>query len=186
MQRRSAIKLHLSRYACRPGRIRQRPAFPNRQFAGLLPAAVLQPRAERTADRPDRDRSFRPTTIPVARSEANVILFIDLMSPTATGRCRNIGQSGLAAFDAEAQRRFNMPFAEARCCGQQHEIMSFAARNETSSGRPSELDLFFRTLKLMTLNGYYTSATGIHRDLQYKGNTALPNYYGCTHPEHQA
>jgi len=41
-------------------------------------------------------------------------------------------------------------------------------------------------LKLMTINGYYTSATGIHKDLQYKGNTALPDYYGCTHPEHKA
>jgi len=62
--------------------------------------------------------------------------------------------------------------------------MMVAAQNE---GKPStDLERFFASLKLMTLNGYYTSPTGIHRDLQYKGNTALPNYYGCTHPEHQA
>ena len=62
--------------------------------------------------------------------------------------------------------------------------MAFAAKNEA---HPSTgLERFFVTLKAMTLNGYYTSPTGIHRDLQYIGNTALKNYNGCTHPEHQA
>jgi hypothetical protein len=117
--------------------------------------------------------------------EANVSLFIDLMVANSDREVKDQWKRGLAAFDAEAQRRFNMPFLKIDT-SKQTEVMRFAARNETSSGPTNELDLFFRTLKLMTLNGYYTSATGIHRDLQYKGNTALPNYYGCTHPEHQA
>ncbi len=117
--------------------------------------------------------------------EANVSLFIDLMVSYSDSAVKDQWKRGLAAFDAEAQRRFNMPFLKIDSA-RQTEIMTFAAKNETSSGPANELDLFFRTLKLMTLNGYYTSATGIHRDLQYKGNTALPNYYGCTHPEHQA
>jgi hypothetical protein len=56
-----------------------------------------------------------------------------------------------------------------------------AARNEKHPA--TALEHFFAALKLMTINGYYTSAIGIHRDLQYKGNTALPDYYGCTYPE---
>ncbi len=38
----------------------------------------------------------------------------------------------------------------------------------------------------MTINGYYTSAIGIQQDLQYVGNDFLPEFPGCTHPEHQA
>ncbi len=37
----------------------------------------------------------------------------------------------------------------------------------------------------MTIDGYYTSAIGIHKELEYKGNTALAEFPGCTHPEHQ-
>jgi hypothetical protein len=117
--------------------------------------------------------------------EANVHLFVDLMIANSSPDIQQHWTNGLAAFDAEAQRRFHMPFVKLDAAGQ-HEIMSFAAKNETSNEPASELDLYFRTLKLMTLNGYYTSATGIHRELQYKGNTALPGYNGCTHPEHQA
>jgi hypothetical protein len=49
----------------------------------------------------------------------------------------------------------------------------------------TELDLFFVTLKEMTVSGYYTSSIGIHQDLQYQGNTYLDEFQGCTHPEHQ-
>ena len=36
-----------------------------------------------------------------------------------------------------------------------------------------------------TIDGYYTSAIGIHQDLEYQGNTALAEFPGCTHPEHK-
>ena len=115
--------------------------------------------------------------------EANVNLFIDVMLANSPRTVQDEWTSGFAAFDAEAQRRFSSPFAKLDAAGQ-HDVMMVAAQNE---GKPStDLERFFASLKLMTLNGYYTSPTGIHRDLQYKGNTALPNYYGCTHPEHQA
>jgi hypothetical protein len=38
----------------------------------------------------------------------------------------------------------------------------------------------------MTIDGYYTSKIGIHQELEYQGNTALAEFEGCTHPEHQA
>jgi hypothetical protein len=40
-------------------------------------------------------------------------------------------------------------------------------------------------LKQMTVNGYYTSSIGIHKDMEYVGNTYLAAYPECTHPEHQ-
>ena len=44
---------------------------------------------------------------------------------------------------------------------------------------------FFRMLKSLTADGYYTSQIGLVQELGYKGNTALPSFPGCTHPEHQ-
>ena len=40
-------------------------------------------------------------------------------------------------------------------------------------------------LKQMTVDGYYTSATAIHQDMEYLGNTYLAAFPECTHPEHQ-
>jgi len=58
-----------------------------------------------------------------------------------------------------------------------------AAANELAP--MSDRDRFFARLKNMTIDGYYTSQTGIHRDLGYKGNQFLRRFEGCTHPEHQ-
>jgi hypothetical protein len=112
---------------------------------------------------------------------AKVNLFIDLMVANSERGVQENWKRGLAAFDAEAQHFYGSPFARLTA-SQQNELMKVAARNEGAAATP--LEHFFAALKLMTLNGYYTSPTGIHSDLQYKGNTALPNYYGCTHPEH--
>jgi hypothetical protein len=49
----------------------------------------------------------------------------------------------------------------------------------------TDLEHFFVSLKQMTVNGYYTSATGIHKEMEYVGNTYLASFPECTHPEHQ-
>ncbi len=57
-----------------------------------------------------------------------------------------------------------------------------ASQNEDNP--QTVLDLFFQSLKHMTINGYYTSSIGIHQDLQYQGNTYVAKFIGCEHPEH--
>lgn len=42
---------------------------------------------------------------------------------------------------------------------------------------------FFRLLKNLTADGYYTSRVGLIDELGYKGNTALPQFPSCTVPE---
>ena len=59
-----------------------------------------------------------------------------------------------------------------------------AAQNEEKPA--TDLERFFVTLKSMTVDGYYTSEIGIHKDMQYQGNEYNPDYKGCTHPEHQS
>jgi hypothetical protein len=112
--------------------------------------------------------------------EAHVNLFIDLTVGNSAEAVRKEWTAGLAAFDAEANARFGKTFVRLDPA-QRHQVMTTAAKNEEHPATP--LEQFFGTLKTMTLNGYYTSATGIHRELNYKGNTALPGYYGCTHPQ---
>ncbi len=41
---------------------------------------------------------------------------------------------------------------------------------------------FFRDLKNLTIQGYYTSKIGIHDDLEYRGNRILVEYVGCDDP----
>lgn len=41
---------------------------------------------------------------------------------------------------------------------------------------------FFRDLKNLTIQGYYTSEIGIHDDQEYKGNRILVEYVGCDDP----
>jgi gluconate 2-dehydrogenase gamma chain len=43
---------------------------------------------------------------------------------------------------------------------------------------------FFRLLKNLTADGYYTSRVGLLEELGYKGNTALLAFPSCTVPEH--
>jgi hypothetical protein len=58
-----------------------------------------------------------------------------------------------------------------------------AAANEENPN--TDLERFFVLLKQMTVNGYYTSTTGIHKDMEYVGNTYLAAFPECNHPEHQ-
>ncbi|MDQ2839692.1 MAG: gluconate 2-dehydrogenase subunit 3 family protein [Acidobacteriota bacterium] len=68
------------------------------------------------------------------------------------------------------------------------ETSSLEAWLDTASQNEDDpqtvLDLFFQSLKHMTINGYYTSAIGIHEDLHYQGNTYVESFIGCEHPEH--
>lgn len=114
--------------------------------------------------------------------EAKVSFFIDLMVANSKKEVQDQWVAGLKAVDAEAQKRFQKPFLKLSA-GQQDQIMATMAQNE---GKPAtDFERFFARLKSMTIDGYYTSVIGIHKDLQYKGNTALAEFPGCTHPEHQ-
>jgi hypothetical protein len=46
-------------------------------------------------------------------------------------------------------------------------------------------DPFFQMIKGMTVDAYYTSKEGLAGELGWHGNTFLPAFEGCTHPEHQ-
>lgn len=84
---------------------------------------------------------------------AQVSLFADLMVATSDQALQKQWREGLRQIEKEASQS------------------SLAEALRTST--------FLKTLKVMTVNGYYTSAIGIHQDLQYQGNTYLTAYPGC-------
>jgi hypothetical protein len=50
------------------------------------------------------------------------------------------------------------------------------AENETHPKTPEQV--FFGELKEATAHAYYTSKIGIHQEMEYKGNTMLPEFVG--------
>ena len=49
----------------------------------------------------------------------------------------------------------------------------------------TEQKQFFKTIKDLTIDGYYGSREGLTKELEWNANTFLTEFKGCTHPEHQ-
>jgi hypothetical protein len=114
---------------------------------------------------------------------AGVPAFIDLMVSSSPAEVHKTWRDGLAGIDRLSQSKSQKVFAEASAADQL-ALLTEIAKNEMNPKTPEEQ--FFRTLKSMTIDGYYTSEIGIHTELQYKGNSYNKTFVGCTHPEHQA
>lgn len=60
-----------------------------------------------------------------------------------------------------------------------------ANRLERLTALHAAKDQFFRSLKDMTVDAYYSTREGLTTELGWSGYTALAEFKGCTHPEHQ-
>jgi hypothetical protein len=101
--------------------------------------------------------------------QARTAAFADLMLSTGPADARKRFREGLNLF----RQRTSLEAAVAE-----------AAREEEDP--KTELGRFFVTLKRMTVDGYYTSAVGIHQDMRYQGNDHLTSSPRCEHPEHKS
>lgn len=107
-----------------------------------------------------------PRTDTPGASDAKVHEFIDYTLSTDTKRIAEL-REGLKWFAA-------IPAA-----GQIEALKKADASPRTKEGR------FFRLFKDLTIDGYYASREGLVTELGWSGNTYLPEFKGCTHPEHQ-
>ena len=114
---------------------------------------------------------------------AGVPGYIDIVLAQSPDERKNLWTQGLAAIDRIANTEFAKPFAD--CTASQHEelLLKFSA-HEDNPATPEEK--FFVAIKQLTIEGYYNSSVGLHKDLEYQGNEALGDFDGCTHPEHGA
>lgn len=114
--------------------------------------------------------------------EAEVPAFVDLMVSESPQETRSLWRDGLAAVEKMSQSKFSKAFNNASP-DQQIELLTEISENEF---KPKTLEeRFFTAIKNLTIDSYYTSEIGIHKDLQYKGNTYQKEFPGCTHAEHQ-
>jgi hypothetical protein len=95
---------------------------------------------------------------------ARVSLVADLMVATSNDAVKEQWRDGLRLFQEAAVKS---SLAEA--------IAQAAAHEDHPT---TDLDRFFIALKQMTVNGYYTSEIGIHKDLEYIGNTYVDSFPG--------
>ena len=107
---------------------------------------------------------------PGARA-AKASLFADQMIATGDDALKKQWRDGLALIREQAKN------------SSIDDLLHQAAENEEDP--KTNLDHFFLSLKRMTVNGYYTSDIGIHQELEYAGNTYVPRFPECTHPEHR-
>ena len=103
--------------------------------------------------------------------DAQTNLFADLMVAASGDEVKKQWRDGIRLIREETVR------------SSIDEAMRKAAANEDNP--QTDVERFFVLLKSMTVNGYYTSATGIHKDMEYAGNTYLAAFPECTHPEHR-
>lgn len=93
-------------------------------------------------------------------------------------------RAGVEWLDRQASARFARKFIDLSEA-QQIEVLtplSEAVDHEKVEGAGER---FFRAIKSMTADGYYTSQVGLVQELGYKGNTVLAKFPECNHPEHQ-
>jgi gluconate 2-dehydrogenase subunit 3-like protein len=92
---------------------------------------------------------------------------------------------GLAFLDSESQKQFGKPFHSASATDRVRLLteMSLPERDLTAH---HEGYSFFRLVKDMTVEGFYTSQVGLIDVLNYQGMNYMAEFPGCTHPEHQS
>lgn len=103
--------------------------------------------------------------------DAKVVEFADLMIATGPDYVKSDWRDGLRLLAAELETQTL------------DQWMDSATRREDNP--ETILDEFYKKLKEVTINGYYTSYIGIHEELEYQGNTYLSAFPGCGHPEHK-
>jgi gluconate 2-dehydrogenase subunit 3-like protein len=117
-------------------------------------------------------------TGPGAR-DAHVAFYIDTVLKYAPSNALQTWKTGLAGVGTLANERFQQPFT-ACSDSQRQEIMAELAKNEMTP--ETALDGFFAEFKQTAIEGFYASELIQREHLGYKGNTAVAEFPGCTHP----
>jgi hypothetical protein len=114
--------------------------------------------------------------------EARVSEYIDTVASIANDATKKEWRDGLAAINKMSRDMFGKDFADA---SEQQQVQLLTAISKNEAKPQTVEEKFFKTVKNATIDGYYTSEIGIHKELKYRGNTYLKEFTGCTHPEHQ-
>ena len=125
-----------------------------------------------------------PQTETPGAKAARVNRFIDSVLEQAKPPERDAFMRGLASIDQASGARFHSDFVKATPA-QQTQLLTALANADAASPALRVGSDFFRAVKSMTIDGYYTSEIGLRQELGDDGQMFLPQFPGCNHPEHQ-
>ncbi len=120
--------------------------------------------------------------------EARVVDYIDFVVFSAAEFEPSLQMewaSGLAWIDQASNKKFGRAFRQISPADRIHLLTEMSLPERETNAHHPGFD-FYRLLKEMTVEGFYTSRLGLIDVLQYQGLAFLDEFRGCTHPEHQS
>lgn len=127
------------------------------------------------------ERMIPSDDTPGAR-EANVAEWVD-RSVKDDPRLHEVYREGLRRLERQAMARHKLPFIKLGAGQQDTLLQDLADMNATPPSAGNAEARFFRSIRGLTIDIFYTSRIGL-KELGYNGNTFLLEFKGCTHPEH--
>ncbi len=128
-----------------------------------------------------------PTDDQPGAREARVAEYIDFVVFSAAEfkpEMQNEWTAGLALLEKLSQQKHAQPFTKLAATEQENLLLEASLpERDHSASHPAYS--FYRLVKDMTVGGFYTSKVGLIDVLGYQGRDFLPEFLGCTHPEHQ-
>jgi gluconate 2-dehydrogenase gamma chain len=129
-----------------------------------------------------------PTDDQPGAKEAQVARYIDFVVFSAAEfqpQLQKEWTEGLALLDRLSQQAHSRAFSDLSP-GQQEALLTEMSLPERDPNARHEGFAFYRRVKEMTVEGFYTSKIGLVDVLGYQGRAYLTEFPGCTHPEHQS
>lgn len=140
-----------------------------------------------------------PETDTPGAVKAGVPAYIDYVV-SENANAQKLCRSGLQWLDGECKKRHKKPFVDLTEAEQtallkplsdkadrDTEVTAQITKTDrtvtrTKKKKPLPLEVsFFRTVKGLTADGYYTSEVGLMHELGYKGNSVLTEFPSCVH-----
>ncbi|MEZ4700230.1 MAG: gluconate 2-dehydrogenase subunit 3 family protein [Rhodothermales bacterium] len=118
---------------------------------------------------PKDDRSGSAT-------DAGVPEYMDFMMIDSPNRQTPM-RGGLAWIDVQCRKRYGAPFADCTAA-QQTALLDDIAYPESAPEGVEHGVAFFTSFRDLTASGFWSSKMGVE-DLQYMGNTFVPEWTGC-------
>jgi len=129
-----------------------------------------------------------PTDDQPGAKEAQVARYIDFVVFSAAEHMPHLQEEwseGLAILEKLCQQKHGKAF-RALSASEQGGLLTEMSRPEHDHQASHPSFTFYRLVKEMTVEGFYTSKIGLVDVLGYQGCAYLSEFPGCTHPEHQS
>ncbi len=125
-----------------------------------------------------------PETDTPGAKAARVNRFIDGVLAEAGEAERREFARGLRFMDGRSDELFGADFKGARP-DQQTALLTILSSEKNRAFEDEIGRDFFRAIKALAVNGYYSSEVGVRQELGDDGQMFFREFKGCTHPEHR-